>query len=184
MTPALLRAKIIFADTETDFNSAADFFATDQRLLVASLADTIIPETETPGASAVGVQDFVELMIGETFLESDQIAFMNGLAAVEQFSRNQYGKTYAVLSEQEKNTLLKAVAEGHVPMTASGLESAALQEFFHVLKELTVIGYYTSETGAREELRYRLIPGNYKGCTDMADDQVAWFFSSRMDGLF
>ncbi len=184
LAPALLRAKLVLADAGTDSIVAPGFFSPDQRLLVSALADTIIPATKTPSASSVGVQDFVELMVGKSFMKPDQADFMSGLAALDRYSENQFGTSYTNLSEPDKNALLRTVADGQVDDSASSSHSVSLQEFFHVLKQLIVIGYYTSETGASKELRYRVVPGHYEGCTDMTSDQVAWSYGSRSDGLF
>lgn len=48
------------------------------------------------------------------------------------------------------------------------------QSFWKLMKELTLVGYYTSEVGATEELTYVRVPGRWEGCIDFSEIGRAW----------
>jgi len=180
--PALARAADLLRHGGAPRPAATDFPSAPERLLIAALAETIIPATDTPGARKAGVHDFIAMMINETFTDPDRAAFRDGLAAIEALSHDRYGNAYARLAQSEQVALLEAVARGRV--STPRLQGSAPEELFRLLKELTVIGYYTSEIGATVELAHMIAPGSYHGCTDMTAEQRAWSYGSTLDGLF
>jgi hypothetical protein len=181
-SPALARAVDLLSHGGTPQPPATNFPSAPERRLIAALAETIIPATDTPGAREAGVHDFIAMMVNETFTDPDRAAFRDGLAAIEALSRDRYGNAYARLAQSEQAALLEAVALGRISTPRP--QGSAPEEFFRVLKELTVIGYYTSEIGATVELAHMIAPGSYLGCTDMTAEQRAWSYGSTLDGLF
>lgn len=182
LSPALLRAKLLLADGSMELDPLQNFFSVNERLLLTALAETIIPATDTPGAREAGVADFIEVMVGQTFSDPDQSAFKSSLSAIDVLTRQYYGSDYASLAKSSQVSLLSDLANGRTK--CARLDAIALRDFFHLLKELTVIAYYTSEIGASMELAYLHLPGRHDACTDMPGGQVAWSFGSRSDGLF
>ena len=121
-----------------------------QAAKLAELVETIIPETDTPGAKAARVHVFVDLALGRCVPPAQQqqvLAAIDGLPV--DFSR---------LGATERQ---KAVEQ---------LPAEALT----LLRDLTVLGYCTSEPGATRGMAYEPVPGGYRGCVDLKPGQKAW----------
>ena len=123
---------------------------------VATIADHIIPRTDTPGARDAGVHRFVDTMLAEYYTAAEREQFITGLADVQQHAR-QSGNLPATLEQLDRET--------HAQRTPT---------FFRMMKELTILGYYTSQPGATKELRYVQVPGRYDGCVPFPADGRAW----------
>jgi hypothetical protein len=132
-----------------------DLFDTAQHANVAALAELIIPTTETPGAIAAGVPDFIHRIVAQWYTADERAEFLAGLKTLKAASRAHYRVDFAGASDEQRSALLCAF-EGAKPDSAE-------RAFFLRVKELTVLGYYTSEIGGQQELLYRPVPGAYHG---------------------
>lgn len=159
---------------EADTSTAPEnpVFGASQRHSIALLSDMIIPPTDTPGAAEAGVPGFIETIVGDWYTDTERRIFMAGLDQLDQYSQ-QHGNTpfhrapedlrLAALHESER------LAQDYIGPTPSGNLAAMgrfIDEntpFFNKLKELVVLGYYTSEIGATQELAYRPVPGYFDG---------------------
>ena len=150
------------AATET----AADGTLTDRhRQMVAALAEVIIPTTDTPGAKAAGVPDFITMMLRECYPASDRVMFARGLDVLADRSEETIDKEFLMATAEEQATLLR---------TMVGSDEEEDKSFFRLLKELTVLGFFTSEIGATQVLNYVHVPGRYEGCTPLEAGQKTW----------
>ena len=132
----------------------------------AAVAERILPKTDTPGATEVGVPAFLDLMFGEYLTEEEKHLLSGGLADVEKASMAKYQRGFAQLSAAEQDGLLKAVAQA---------SQAKEKTFFHLIRELTVVGYFTSEAVGKHVLHYDPIPGRFDACVPIADvGNVNW----------
>lgn len=134
--------------------------------LVNELANIIIPETDTPGASEAEVGRFIDLMLAECYSEQDRVIFLEGLDRIEDDSIEKYKRPFLENNPEEKINMLKVEA------APENLEKPT--RFFQILKELTLLGYFTSEVGATQALAYNPYPGKYLGCTELSEDQKLW----------
>jgi hypothetical protein len=159
-------------------NKAVDIGFLDQKMdLLAALAETIIPKTNTPGAREAGVGDFIYLMINECTDLRTKNKFVEGLHDLEAYCTEQYNKSYTGCTEAEQVIVMRHFQKKGRPM--SGILGKAQNKFlgksfFTTLKEFTVKGYCTSELGATKGLGYIAIPGVYKGCVDLSKGQRSW----------
>jgi len=133
----------------------------EQQKLLAEVADTIIPTTDTPGAKAAGVEQFIVRVLRDCYVRSEQEAFYAGLAKQEDESQRLYKQSFAELDAARRNELVKQAAAGN-------------KAFFLLLKQLTVAGYFTSEIGATKALEYLPIPGRFEGDLPFHPGQKAW----------
>ena len=178
----------------------------EQGAMVASIAEQIIPETDTPGARTVGVHRFIDKMLAEYYTPADRDAFLAGLAEVDRRAHDAKGKPYLRLSSAEQRELLttldaeayhgtpasvtvasapkgqedegsrseNATANQRKPDTTRRQASPKRPPFFRTMKELTLLGYYTSEAGATRELKHAPVPGRFNGCVPFAQIGRAW----------
>lgn len=132
-----------------------------QRALIAELADVIIPDTQTPGAKAAGVQDFIIRVIRDCHPITEQEAFYGGLAKLDQASREAHQKPFIDLDGEAKKAMVNDLIKTSRP-------------FFQQFKKMTVTGYFTSEIGATQTLAYLPIPGKFQGDIPLEEGQKTW----------
>jgi hypothetical protein len=125
--------------------------------LMAELAETIIPTTNTPGAKDISAHLFVLNMIDDCYKTKDQQRFLKGLTTFKKKTDEQFGKSFVACSPVEKETLLK-------DLEAPRGGNTDLQYFYTVTKELTVQAYTSSKFYLTNIQVYQLVPGRYKGC--------------------
>ena len=183
----------------------ADTLSAEQRELVATIAEHIIPATDTPGARAAGVDRFIDAMLTDYYKADERSRFLQGLADLDARAGKEHGAPFLKTTAGQQVALLTAmdgesyppqrVLERAEPMTAErarmrdslarqsstgptvsdptrpsadgGGGEAARREaergwFFRRMKELTLLGYYTSEAGAMQELKVNPM-GIYRG---------------------
>ena len=136
---------------------------------VVTIADLIIPATETPGASAAKVNEFTDLMLADWVDAEERTRFLEGLADVDARSRKKFGKDLTACTPAQQTELLELLdlevaAMRDAERQGEHREPTPAQRFFHMMKRITLLGYYTSEIGATEELHNPIIPGRYDGC--------------------
>jgi gluconate 2-dehydrogenase gamma chain len=156
----------------------------DRTLLrrVETIAELIIPATDTPGASAARVHEFIDTMLTDFYAAEARAQFLRELERVDSIATSIVGKGFDDASDEERILVLEAMDEEAFPDPDERPDAlAAVQArvqggdppFMRTMKELTISGYYTSEVGQTVELR--LVPyGSYE--PDIPLDQVgrAW----------
>lgn len=150
-----------------------------QNATVVTLTDLIIPDTDTPGAKAARVNEFIDVILTEWATEEERQNFLAGLAGVDKESNELFGKDFVDAAPKQQLTLLRAMddvaasqrAEHHpkhgntVPEPDAQLKG---RNFYDVFRGITLHGYYTSEIGFTQELKLQIIPGAQHGCQTLA----------------
>ena len=131
------------------------FLTTDQESLLAEVAETLIPESETPGAKSLGVHLFVQKMVEDCYEKDVQDNLKAGLKTIETLSTNSFGKPFADTTTPQRQETLRNVETSADP---------ALVKSFQLIKNLTIQGYTTSEYVLMQHLHYVMAPGHYYGC--------------------
>lgn len=144
------------------------FFTEGQEEIVAEIADMLIPDNDIPGAKAAGMGSFIVMMISDCYPEDIQKKFVSGLIRVEKMSESMFNKPFAVITRTERGRILKELKQ-----EAEGTKDAP-PHFFKLIRELTFLGYFTSEIGATQALDYVQVPGRYEGCIPLKSGQRAW----------
>lgn len=126
---------------------------------VAILVELIIPTTDTPGARAAGAHEFIDRMITHIYTDAERTRFLAGLTDLESRARAR-GSSFLESPQEAQIRILEELEAEAISARSSG---TAETSFFHSLKELTLIGYYTSEIGAARELKYVHAAGSYDG---------------------
>jgi hypothetical protein len=137
------------------------FFTEAENKTVIELSERIIPADESsPGAKEARVSEFIDLIVSVSPEETKK-TWRDGLAAVNNKSRDMFGKEFAAATEPDQIKLLTEISKNERdPKTAE-------ERFFRTVKNATIDGYYTSEIGIKKELKYK---GNsyikeFVGCT-------------------
>lgn len=140
---------------------ALKVLSAEQNELVTTIAEMIIPETDTPGATATHVNEFVDLLLAEWFEDSDRSRFLAGIDAIDHEARATYGKRFVELATPDRELTLRALDGARDAGEGAG-------RAFSDLKRLTVYGYFTSELVQKNVLKTNIWPGRYDGCVDVA----------------
>ncbi|MGH9340796.1 MAG: gluconate 2-dehydrogenase subunit 3 family protein [Acidobacteriota bacterium] len=126
------------------------FFDIQQNELVTQICELIIPETDTPGAKAARVNQYIDFVLSQSDSQTQQ-AFLKGLHWVDGTSREQYGKNFLQLGEEQQGALLTMISADDNPSA----KNEPGVRFFQDIKNRTIQGYYTSEIGLLQELGYQ-----------------------------
>lgn len=129
-------------------------FSATQRELVKALSERILPTTDTPGAIAAGVPEFIEKMLADWALPADRVPILAGLDAIEGRSQQDFKLAATKAAVAQQDALLTLAMNGEIP---------AGKPFFEAFRQLVIAGYYTSEIGMTQEREYLPIPGKYDG---------------------
>ncbi len=144
------------------------FLKDDQASIISTLSDIIIPRTDTPGAVDAGVPGFIDQMLKEVYTEEDQKFFTDGLAAFNEGAKSEYGDAYIDLDAEDQAAYVKTVHDAAVEAEKT-TDPAPKRPFILMMKELTMLGFFTSEPGATQVLQYEAVPGAYKGCIPLSE---------------
>ncbi len=164
MTGGALSANVISgvmsgAFAQAGINVDNPVFSDAELQLVAEMAQMIIPDTDTPGAKAAFVHDYIHAIVGDWYHDDERENFMKGLRAVD--------SGFLTGSEENRTAIL----------TKLDLQERVYENqktFFEEFKELTLVGYFSSQIGAQEELRYEQYPGPYQGCVPFEQVGRTW----------
>ena len=162
------------------------FFTPDQYRLIERLVEMIIPADDTPGAKEAGVSEFIDFMVANRVAvsprgeirstaeairqgEDAQVQFVAGLDWINARSKSESKKPFLDCTPEQQTSLLEELAykAKFKPTTESG------REFFQLIRDYTVVGYYTSKVGL-ESLGYpglRTVWPKMPGCTHLNDPE-------------
>jgi hypothetical protein len=141
--------------------------------LLDEIADTILPETSTPGAKAAGVGPFIAMMVVDTYYEGDQQIVRDGLDSLQALCLRSYGAHFQIVTAAQRLTLVERLdAEQHLYMQTH--KDGAPVHYFRMLKELTLLGYFTSEIGYTQAMRYTETPGRFDPCAPYTQGEKSW----------
>ncbi len=149
----------------------------NNKTLLAALAETIIPKTDTPGAREAGVGDFIIVMLKDCTSRETQNRFIAGLKDLTAYCSGRYQKNYMQLSPDEQHEVLAYFQRSDKPyqgMMGKAERKYLGSPFYTTLRDYTIMGYCTSETGATQTLAYVAVPGRYNGCIPMEPKQRSW----------
>jgi hypothetical protein len=131
-----------------------------QRATVRTVADAIIPRTETPGANDVNVLGWIEVIVADYYTDSERTALLTGLDAMDALARQLTGQSLAGLSGAPLTTVMDA-------LDAAADRTTPAARGYSRLKGLVVHGYFTSERVQKDVLRTQIMPGRFDGAADM-----------------
>jgi gluconate 2-dehydrogenase gamma chain len=146
------------------------FLSKEQGALVADVAEIMIPRTDTPGAKDAGVPAFIDLILKDAYEEEDRQRYVSGLKAFDDAARTAHGKGFVELPKAQQAELVRKFHDEAVALELADEKRQAYQRrpFVLMTKELTLLGFFTSEPGATQVQQYAAVPGAFKGCVPLA----------------
>lgn len=182
---------------KTGAKADAGFTAANISLL-DEIAETIIPATATPGAKAAKVGEFMKVMVTDCYTEKQQTAFINGISELETACKKMNSKSFTESTPQQRHDLLvslekeakafntKRDADDRPKKEANDKANSTLawkdhkdfegtpSHYYTMMKQLTLLGFFTSKTGMKETLRHIAVPGRYDGALPYTKGDKAW----------
>ncbi|HEX6223354.1 MAG TPA: gluconate 2-dehydrogenase subunit 3 family protein [Chryseolinea sp.] len=143
------------------------FLSSEQGALITQLSEIIIPKTDTPGAKDVGVPGFIDQILNECYKKEDQDKFLAGLKEFDDEAKKEYGNPFTELDAEQQTAFVKKIHDAAVNAEDSG--TPPQRPFILAVKELVMLGYFSSEAGATQVLQYNPVPGSYKGCIPVSE---------------
>jgi len=182
---------------KTADKQVAGFTATDIAFL-DGVGETIIPATNTPGAKAAKIGEFMKTMVADCYSQPEQTAFTEGMATLDKACKEANGKTFTECTPQQRHDFLvtlekeaKAYNDKNVTIDKSRRAEyenihqkvpskdqkqfePSPKHYYTMMKQLTLLGFFTSKTGMTETLRHMPVPGKYDGAYAYAKGDKAW----------
>jgi Gluconate 2-dehydrogenase subunit 3 len=149
--------------------------------LLDEIGETILPATSTPGAKAAQVGEFMKVYVTDCYTQASKDAFIKGIGELEEASKKLNGKSFMESSPEQRRNLLislekeakdyNKIQEDKDSPRYEELKKqnkqydfvASPRHYYTMLKQLTLLGYFTSKPGATQALRYVPVPGKYDG---------------------
>jgi len=148
-----------------------------KKSLLAELAETIIPATDSPGAKEAGAVEFMLPMLNECTDNKTLNRFIRGLQDLEKYTQAAYHREFSDCSQEEKLAILQWAEQKSKPSNSllDKLKSKFTgRSFFDMLKTYTLYGYCISEKGASLGMHYIAVPGRYISCVPLEPNQTSW----------
>jgi len=141
-------------------------FTAQDIALLDEVADTILPETKTPGAKAAKVGSFMAVMVTDTYDDRQQAIFRDGMQKLN-------GAGFMTKSPAERLAFLEQLDREQKTYMNTRAQAAPVH-YFRQMKELTLFGYFTSEIGCSQAMRYRETPGRFDPCVPYTPGETTW----------
>ncbi|MCW3082087.1 gluconate 2-dehydrogenase subunit 3 family protein [Segetibacter sp.] len=185
---AMIGGEFLLTGCKANPDSAPVAFTDENIAYLDEIAETIIPQTNTAGAKAAGVGRFMTVMVIDCYTREDQEIFRKGLDILEDECNKMHKVGFMKATPEQRKQLLIAVdketkdyvkrqadavnvqgqkeKQGQERNTNDFKKQAMPNHYFQQLKQLAIFGYFTSEKGRTEALRYTPIPGKFEAVID------------------
>ena len=179
-------------------------FTAEEIAFLDEVADTILPQTSTPGAKAAKTGAFMALIVTDSYSPRDRKVFREGMRKLDKASRKTHGASFIDATPQQRLALLEVVdreqkiegdarkqeklkkaeaflsdqrkeaAPGADVSAAAAITDDPPAHYFRMMKELALLGYFTSEIGCTQAQRYMESPGRFDPCVPYQPGEKAW----------
>ncbi len=179
---ALTEEQQVYLAAAPNYNEGSSGFLNDaQRKTIAAMSEIVIPRTDTPGAIDAGVPRFVELMASDWFNDEERAIFLSGLAGLEEKVAADYGSSFDQLDTALQLELMEdmeseASASSWYDFANVRRDFISDAPFICQIKELTIWGFFTSEIGGTQVLRYSAMPMYFDGDVPLSPDESSWLW--------
>ena len=181
----------VFLTGCTSGGSSASGFTPENIALLDEIGETILPATDIPGAKATQIGEFMKVIVTDCYTDAQQKAFGDGLAGINEACKKLNGKgfmdcdavqrkTFLVSLEKEAKEYNKQRDEKDKPAREKAEKTmdpdyvGSPSHYYTMMKQLTLWGYFSSEIGSKQALRFLPIPGRYDGALPYKKGDKAW----------
>ncbi len=191
MGGAVIGAEFFISGCKSGTPKVEELFVADNVAFLNEVADTILPTTSSPGAKAANVGHFMAVMVQDCYTPEDQKVFLEGIGKLDDAANKKFSNKFMSLTAPQRTELLidldKEQKEYATKKNKDAEADAAKHKgekdykapvvsnhYFTMMKQLTLLGYFTSEIGATKALRYIAVPGHYDGNVPYKKGDKAW----------
>jgi len=176
MGGTMIGAEYLLSGCKPKAAKVEDLFNTDHVTFLNEVGETILPTTSTPGAKAADVGNFMAVMVRDCYEPADQDIFLKGLDKIDEAANKKFSKKFMDLDATQRTALLTDLDKEQQEYSKTKKPKDP-NHYFRMIKELTLLGYFTSEVGCTKALRYVPVPGRYDGCIPYKKGDKAWALS-------
>lgn len=171
----LLGGTIVGAEAFIGCKSGEDKleFSDDDVAFLNEVGETILPKTSTPGAKEANVGEQIKVMVNDCYERKDQQIFHNGMKDLNERAKKTYNNDFVDLKPEQRHELLVKL-DNEQKQHMQNHEPGQPKHYFRLMKELTLLSFFTSEIGCKEARRYVETPGSYQACIPYAKGDKAW----------
>ncbi|MBB6501114.1 gluconate 2-dehydrogenase subunit 3 family protein [Pedobacter cryoconitis] len=170
-------ALLIGCSSDKGKQGSAIAFSQKDREFLNEVADTILPATQSPGAKAANVGTWMTVMVRDCYSATDQQIFYKGIGKLNDACKKMYNLGFMDANPQQKLALLEALdkeAKAYQLKRNNQKEADLPGHYFTMMKQLTLLGYFTSEIGCTKAQRYIAVPGRYEGDVPYQKGDKSW----------
>jgi len=153
-----------------------DLFAKETTAFLNEVGETILPETKTPGAKAANVGGFMAIMVRDCYTPDDQKIFKKGVGQLDEATNKKFKKSFMEADAKQRTEILTDL-DKEAKEYSKSKKPEDPNHYFTMIKQLTLLGFFTSEVGATKALRYLPVPGKYDGNYPYKKGDRAWALS-------
>jgi len=168
--------------TNPDAGTSTDF-SQENIAFLDEVGETILPKTNTPGAKDAKIGDFMRTMVNDCYTKADQTAFHKGIQQLDEACNKMHNTDFMKATPEQRKSLLtqldgeakqyatkrpafdaeqiKREKEEHEKGNSGFQREKWTAHYFSMMKQLTVLGYYTSKEGRMGALNYTPVPGKF-----------------------
>lgn len=192
----MIGGEFLLSGCKGNTDTAPVAFTAENIAFLDEVAETIIPQTTTAGAKAAGVGRFMTVMVNDCYTQEDQEIFHKGLNILEDKCNEMHSVSFMKATPEQRKQLLIAIDNETKDYIKKKVEADNIQKekqkrgqekptndfkyqtmpnhYFQQLKQLAIFGYFTSEKGRTEGLRYTPVPGKFVGVIDYKQGEKAF----------
>lgn len=149
-------------------------FTENNILFLDEVGETILPTTDSsPGAKAVKIGEFMKTIVTDCYEAGEQTVFLEGIPTLNAAAKEKAGKDFMKLTPEERKSFLIEV-DKEAKEFDEAREDGTPNHYFSMMKQLTLWGYFSSEIGATQALRYEEVPGRWEACIPYQKGDKAW----------
>ena len=185
---AVIGSEFLLEGCKNPSSTTSVGFTDDDIAFLNEVAETILPATQSPGAKAANVGQFMTVAVNDCYEETDQKTFHEGMQKLKDACKKMHGSSFMSVDAEQRHELLivldkeakdyqkkkddfdKIQHEKELEEWSNGNSKFTKEQmpshYFTMMKQLTLWGFFTSEKGINEALKYVPVPGRFDGCID------------------
>ncbi|PZR26793.1 MAG: Twin-arginine translocation pathway signal [Citrobacter freundii] len=194
---ALIGSELLLSGcNSTETTTSFTTLSAGEMAFLDEVGETILPATSSPGAKAAEVGKFINIMIRDCYEKDDQQTLRNGIPAIDKAAEKMHGSAFLKCTPEQREQLLISLdkeakeyqqQKNKFDSEQDDLAKKARQEnnasfkkekmpphYFTMMKQLVMIGFFTSKAGATQALRHVAVPGRYDGAMAYKKGDKAW----------
>jgi hypothetical protein len=171
---AVVGGEFFLSGCKVDRKDKTGLFSEEDFSFFDEVAETILPKTNTPGAKDAAVGQFIAMYSTECYGDMELKTLRDGINQLDEASKKLSGSGFMKSTAEQKQKLLTQIDLEAKKYNTARKENDAPHHYFTLMKQLTMLGFFTSKPGATQVLHYVPVPGKYEGCIEYKKGDTSW----------